>query len=106
MRGCSRNCLLAPYFPADKPKALLNAHRLFGITNMQNRLKEIEDDGDKNNLMESIIFELGVLARYPILGCLGIILILDLNVSFDVIYNNNYYYYYYYYFLWCFLCII
>ncbi|KAK2365784.1 hypothetical protein P8452_54567 [Trifolium repens] len=72
-RGCSRNCLLAPYFPADKPKELLNAVRLFGISNIRNTLKEIKDDRDKNNMMKSIIFESDMRARYPIHGCLGII---------------------------------
>ncbi|CAJ2665596.1 unnamed protein product [Trifolium pratense] len=72
-KRCKSNCVLAPYFPADKPKELLNANRLFGISNMKNALKEIKDDGDKNNMMESIIFESDMRAKYPVHGCLGII---------------------------------
>ncbi|GAU35271.1 hypothetical protein TSUD_274730 [Trifolium subterraneum] len=40
---------------------------------MKNALNEIKDDGDKNNMMKSIIFESDMRARYPIHGCLGII---------------------------------
>jgi len=73
-RKCSRDCPLAPYFPADKPKMFSNAHRLFGVSNIQRILKEIKDDDKKDAAMRSIIFESDIRAKSPVHGCLGVIM--------------------------------
>jgi len=73
-RKCTPDCPLAPYFPADKPKMLANAHRLFGISNMVKTLKSIDDDDHKDEAMKSIIFESEMRARFPSHGCLGLIM--------------------------------
>ena len=70
-RKCSKDCLLSPYFPADKPKTFSNAHRLFGVCNMVRILKQVEPD-EKDEAMKSIIFESDMRARYPVHGCYGV----------------------------------
>ncbi|KEH24950.1 putative transcription factor AS2-LOB family [Medicago truncatula] len=72
-RKCTRECVLAPYFPADEPKMFGNAHRLFGVSNIQKILNEIKDGGQRDEAMKSIIVESKIRANFPIHGCLGVI---------------------------------
>lgn len=72
-RRCSKDCPLAPYFPADKPKMFSNAHRLFGVSNIMRILKQVEPD-DRDEAMKSIIFESDIRARFPVGGCYEVIL--------------------------------
>ncbi|XP_048498293.2 LOB domain-containing protein 27 [Beta vulgaris subsp. vulgaris] len=67
-RRCAPNCVLAPYFPADKPKMFLNAHRLFGVCNIMKILKQLGDE-QKEEAMRSIIYESEMRHRFPVLGC-------------------------------------
>lgn len=71
-RKCAPNCALAPYFPADKPKTFQNAHRLFGVCNIMKILKQLSDD-QKDEAMQSIIFESDMRKKFPVLGCSYII---------------------------------
>jgi len=72
-RKCTRECVLAPYFPADKPKMFGDAHRLFGVSNIQKILNEIKDKGKRDQAMTSIIFESNIRAKFPVNGCLDVI---------------------------------
>jgi hypothetical protein len=71
-RKCSKDCPLAPYFPADKPKMFGNAHRLYGVSNILKILKDIDDD-KKDDAMKSIIFESDIRAKFRVHGCFGVI---------------------------------
>ncbi|KAF3443182.1 hypothetical protein FNV43_RR12863 [Rhamnella rubrinervis] len=66
-RRCSKECALAPYFPAEKAKEFQNAHRLFGVRNIMNILKQVPPQ-QKEDAMTSIIFESDMRAQYPIRG--------------------------------------
>jgi len=72
-RKCTRECVLAPYFPADEPKMFGDAHRLFGVSNIQKILNEIKDGDQRDEAMKSIIIESKNRANFPIHGCLGVI---------------------------------
>jgi hypothetical protein len=72
-RKCTRECMLAPYFPADKPKMFGDAHRLFGVSNIQKILNEIKDKGKRDQAMTSIIVESNIRAKFPVNGCLDVI---------------------------------
>jgi len=72
-RKCTRECVLAPYFPANEPKMFGEAHRLFGVSNIQKILNEIKDGEQRDAAMKSIIFESKIRAKFPIHGCLGVI---------------------------------
>ncbi|KAK6153363.1 hypothetical protein DH2020_013002 [Rehmannia glutinosa] len=68
-RRCTPECLLAPFFPADQPKMFQNVHRLFGVKNIQNLLKELGPD-QKPIAMRSIKFHAAMRDKYPVYGCL------------------------------------
>ncbi|XP_020538028.2 protein ASYMMETRIC LEAVES 2-like [Jatropha curcas] len=72
-RKCTKECALAPYFPADQQRTFRNARRLFGVHNILKILKQVKDD-EKDETMRSIIYESNMRARFPVHGCLGIIL--------------------------------
>jgi hypothetical protein len=72
-RKCTRECMLAPYFPADRPKMFGDAHRLFGVSNIQKILNEIKDKGKRDQAMTSIIVESNIRAKFPVNGCLDVI---------------------------------
>ncbi|KAF5735512.1 LOB domain-containing protein 27-like [Tripterygium wilfordii] len=71
-RRCSKDCALAPYFPADQPKKFQNAHRLYGVSNILRVLKRVHPN-QKEEAMGSIIYESNMRARFPVYGCLWVI---------------------------------
>ncbi|KAG6602476.1 LOB domain-containing protein 27, partial [Cucurbita argyrosperma subsp. sororia] len=71
-RRCSKDCPLAPYFPADQPKMFQNAHRLFGVRNIMNILKQVPPS-QKDETMTSIIYESNMRSRFPVYGCCGVL---------------------------------
>ncbi|XP_022134348.1 LOB domain-containing protein 4-like [Momordica charantia] len=71
-RRCSKDCALAPYFPADQPKMFQNAHRLFGVCNIMKILRQVHPS-QKDETMTSIIYESNMRARFPVHGCCGVI---------------------------------
>ncbi|XP_054791687.1 LOB domain-containing protein 27-like [Prosopis cineraria] len=70
-RRCTKECPLAPYFPADQPKKFSNAHRLFGVANIKKILDQVEPR-KRDEAMTSIIFESDMREKFPVLGCLGL----------------------------------
>lgn len=72
-RKCTSDCLLAPYFPPDKPKIFQNAHKLFGVGNILKLLKNL-DETQKMEAMRSIIYEANIRDKFPVHGCLGVIM--------------------------------
>ncbi|QHO17105.1 LOB domain-containing protein 27-like [Arachis hypogaea] len=71
-RRCTKDCILSPYFPSDKPTTFTNAHRLFGVCNMTRILSKIKPE-QRDECMQSIIFESDMRAQFPVGGCLSII---------------------------------
>ena len=71
-RRCSKDCALAPYFPADQPKMFQNAHRLFGVCNIMKILRQVHAS-QKDETMTSIIYESNMRARFPVHGCCGVL---------------------------------
>ncbi|GFP97672.1 LOB domain-containing protein 27 [Phtheirospermum japonicum] len=68
-RRCTPECLLAPFFPADQPKAFQSVHRLFGVKHVQNLLKELAPH-EKAMAINSIKFHAAMRERHPVYGCL------------------------------------
>ncbi|KAL5582397.1 hypothetical protein UlMin_014839 [Ulmus minor] len=71
-RRCSKECPLAPYFPADQPEKFQHAHRLFGVRNVLSILKQVEE-GQKEDAMRSVIFESAIRAQFPVRGCKALV---------------------------------
>ncbi|MCE3052521.1 hypothetical protein HAX54_052813 [Datura stramonium] len=72
-RRCAPDCPLAPYFPVERQKDFLNAHKLFGVSNILKVLKNIAPF-QKDNAMKALIFEANIRASDPVGGCYRLIL--------------------------------
>lgn len=71
-RKCAEDCPLAQYFPADQPKSFQNVHRLFGVCNIMKILRQVPP-AQHEEAMRSVKYESDMRARFPVMGCLGII---------------------------------
>ncbi|KAG8375667.1 hypothetical protein BUALT_Bualt10G0124300 [Buddleja alternifolia] len=79
-RRCAPDCPLAPYFSGDKPKDFLNAHKLFGVSNILKILKNVPIE-HRGNAMRSVVFEANVRAIDPVGGCHQMILDLESKIN-------------------------
>jgi hypothetical protein len=67
-RKCAPDCILAPYFPHDRQRQFLNAHKLFGVSNINKIIKNL-DPPLKDQAMRTIIFQSDMRANDPVGGC-------------------------------------
>ncbi|KAI3463268.1 hypothetical protein Pfo_019931 [Paulownia fortunei] len=79
-RKCAADCILAPYFPHDRQRQFLNAHRLFGVSNIVKIVRHLEPPA-KDHAMRTIIFQSDARAADPVGGCYGIIRDLEQQIS-------------------------
>ncbi|GFZ17218.1 LOB domain-containing protein 22 [Actinidia rufa] len=71
-RKCAPDCILAPYFPPNEQKQFLNAHKLFGVSNIVKVLNHVKPL-ERETAMKSLIFHANVRAHDPVGGCSRII---------------------------------
>ncbi|CAM0904608.1 unnamed protein product [Alopecurus aequalis] len=71
-RKCNPDCPLAPYFPADQQRRFLNAHRLFGVSNILKTLRRLKPELC-DAAMQSLIYQAEMRAIDPAGGCCRII---------------------------------
>ncbi|KAK9734506.1 hypothetical protein RND81_04G144100 [Saponaria officinalis] len=71
-RKCAPDCVLAPYFPHDRQRQFLNAHKLFGVSNITKIIRNLSPQ-DKDIAMHTIMFQSDVRAKDPVGGCYRII---------------------------------
>ncbi|GAB2225526.1 hypothetical protein Droror1_Dr00006322 [Drosera rotundifolia] len=74
-------CILAPYFPFDRQKQFLNAHRLFGVSNMTKILQGLSPQ-QQQIAMSTIIYQSDARATDPVGGCYGIIKDLQRQITY------------------------
>ncbi|KAL0429902.1 UNVERIFIED_CONTAM: LOB domain-containing protein 22 [Sesamum radiatum] len=79
-RKCASDCILAPYFPHDRQRQFLNAHRLFGVSNIVKIIRPL-DPPAKDHAMRTIIFQSEARAADPVGGCYRIIRDLEQQIS-------------------------
>jgi hypothetical protein len=79
-RKCTADCPLSPYFPPDQPKRFQNVHKLFGVSNILRILKHV-DPSKREDAVKSIAYEADTREKDPVHGCLGVITILQNQVS-------------------------
>ncbi|XP_020548603.1 LOB domain-containing protein 7-like isoform X2 [Sesamum indicum] len=79
-RKCASDCVLAPYFPHDRQRQFLNAHRLFGVSNIVKIVRHL-DPPAKDHAMRTIIFQSDARAADPVGGCHRIIRDLEQRIS-------------------------
>ncbi|XP_022953930.1 LOB domain-containing protein 29-like [Cucurbita moschata] len=80
-RKCAPDCILAPYFPHDRQRQFLNAHKLFGVSNITKIIKNL-DPFEKEEAMRTIIFQSDVRSMDPVGGCYRIIRDLQLQIEY------------------------
>ncbi|CAF2155252.1 hypothetical protein BRARA_A03229 [Brassica rapa] len=81
-RKCAPDCLLAPYFPHDRHRQFLNAHKLFGVSNITKIIKDLSPP-DKDAAMYTIMFQSDARANDPIEGCYSIIRKLQYQIEYS-----------------------
>ncbi|KAG6505537.1 hypothetical protein ZIOFF_037893 [Zingiber officinale] len=81
-RRCRPECLLAPFFPAKDAAKFQNAHRLFGVSNIQKIVRPL-DPLQRAVAMETIIYESDMRAADPVSGCLGVVHQLQCQIRHD-----------------------
>lgn len=70
-KKCDENCVLAPYFPANKSREFQAVHKVFGVANVQKIVKFVGSDGDRRRVADSLIWEALCRQKDPILGPYG-----------------------------------
>ncbi|KAL1193470.1 LOB domain-containing protein 7 [Cardamine amara subsp. amara] len=79
-KKCTKNCLLAPYFPQERQKQFQNAHKLFGVSNITKLLKRLEES-QRDNAMRSLIYHADARALDPVGGVYRIISDLERKIE-------------------------
>ncbi|CAI9114336.1 OLC1v1015044C1 [Oldenlandia corymbosa var. corymbosa] len=80
-RKCAPDCILAPYFPHDRQRQFLNAHKLFGVSNITKIIRHL-DQPEKDAAMRTIILQSDVRATDPVGGCYRIIRQLQRQIDY------------------------
>lgn len=71
-RRCTPDCIFRPYFPANQPSDFQNAHRLFGVGNIQ-KILESAPPPQREDAAKSIKYESYIRSIIPDRGCCKII---------------------------------
>ncbi|KAF5744104.1 putative LOB [Tripterygium wilfordii] len=69
-KKCKRECILAPYFPADKSKEFQAVHKVFGVSNLGKLMSSVKEV-DRKKASESFIWEANCRLKDPALGPRG-----------------------------------
>ncbi|CAN0901959.1 LOB domain-containing protein 4 [Linum grandiflorum] len=79
-RRCSHDCVFAPYFPADEPQKFANVHKVFGASNVNKMLQELEEH-QRSDAVSAMVYEANARIRDPVYGCVGAISSLQQQVD-------------------------
>ncbi|KAL5768621.1 hypothetical protein ACOSP7_015171 [Xanthoceras sorbifolium] len=71
-KRCDRNCDMAQYFPASKYCEFQNAHKLFGMSNIQKMMNSVLPEQRKATA-DSILIEGNARSNDLVHGCQGIV---------------------------------
>ncbi|KAF8412746.1 hypothetical protein HHK36_000715 [Tetracentron sinense] len=71
-RRCAQDCIFAPYFPADEPQKFANVHKVFGASNVNKMLQELQVH-QRGDAVSSMVYEANARVRDPVYGCVGAI---------------------------------
>ncbi|XP_057976115.1 LOB domain-containing protein 7-like [Malania oleifera] len=71
-RKCVPDCMLAPFFPHYRHQEFLNAHRLFGVSNIIKIIRHMSLP-DRRIAMRTIMYQSDARAADPVGGCLQIV---------------------------------
>ncbi|KAG9136284.1 hypothetical protein Leryth_003874 [Lithospermum erythrorhizon] len=71
-RRCAKDCVFAPYFPADEPHKFASVHKVFGASNVNKMLQDLAED-QRGDAVSSMVYEANARVRDPVYGCVGAI---------------------------------
>ncbi|KAJ8747546.1 hypothetical protein K2173_013081 [Erythroxylum novogranatense] len=69
-KRCGEDCMLAPYFPANRNREFQAIHKVFGVSNVTKLVKNVKEE-QRNMLVDSLIWEAMSREKDPVLGPLG-----------------------------------
>ncbi|KAJ4838028.1 hypothetical protein Tsubulata_019502 [Turnera subulata] len=69
-KKCGEDCVLAPFFPADKNKEFQAVHKVFGVANVTKLVRGVNQE-DRKLVADSLVWEAFCRQNDPILGPLG-----------------------------------
>ncbi|XP_015692557.2 LOB domain-containing protein 12 [Oryza brachyantha] len=79
-RRCTKDCIFAPFFPADDPHKFAIVHKVFGASNVSKMLQELPAQ-QRGDAVSSLVYEANARMRDPVYGCVGAISFLQNQVS-------------------------
>ncbi|KAL1538423.1 LOB domain-containing protein 4 [Salvia divinorum] len=79
-RRCSRDCVFAPYFPAEEPGKFAGVHKVFGASNVSKMLQELPEE-HRGDAVSSMVYEANARMRDPVYGCVGAISYLQQQID-------------------------
>ncbi|KAL3503735.1 hypothetical protein ACH5RR_038184 [Cinchona calisaya] len=79
-RRCSKDCVFAPYFPADEPHKFASVHKVFGASNVNKMLQELPEH-QRGDAVSAMVYEANARVRDPVYGCVGAISSLQQQVD-------------------------
>ncbi|KAJ9170876.1 hypothetical protein P3X46_018940 [Hevea brasiliensis] len=69
-KKCTEDCMLAPYFPADRSREFQAVHKVFGVSNVMKLVRGVKEE-DRKTVADSLVWEAFCRQNDPILGPLG-----------------------------------
>ncbi|KAF1881413.1 hypothetical protein Lal_00023449 [Lupinus albus] len=79
-RRCAKDCVFAPYFPANEPHKFGSVHKVFGASNVNKMLQELPEH-QRNDAVSSMVYEANARVKDPVYGCAGAISSLQQQVD-------------------------
>eukprot|EP01018_Ginkgo_biloba_P001027 Gb_23794 [translate_table: standard] len=79
-RRCAKDCVFAPYFPADEPQKFASVHKVFGASNVSKMLQDLPVH-QRGDAVSSMVYEANARVRDPVYGCVGAISYLQQQVG-------------------------
>ncbi|XP_022774072.1 LOB domain-containing protein 2 [Durio zibethinus] len=70
-KKCDENCILAPYFPADKCREFQAVHKVFGVSNATKIVRNANSEEDRKKVADSLIWEAFCWQKDSVLGPYG-----------------------------------
>ncbi|KAJ7569528.1 hypothetical protein O6H91_01G082500 [Diphasiastrum complanatum] len=79
-RKCAKDCVFAPYFPADQPHKFACVHKIFGASNVNKMLQDLPLQ-QRGDAVSSMVYEANARVIDPVYGCAGVISSLQQQIA-------------------------
>ncbi|KAB1216529.1 LOB domain-containing protein 2 [Morella rubra] len=69
-KKCTKECILAPYFPAERTREFQAVHKYFGVSNVTKIVKTLTKE-ERKKAVDSLVWEASWRQKDPVLGPYG-----------------------------------